>query len=196
MRLFSSKKAAMKILSFLSLAVLLIQAGVNPLQQPRPTGSIEGTITRAGTSQPLANARVTVSRRAAAAPVAVGARGGAPAPAPITPVMTDDKGKFVVSGLEDGAYNVQVVANGYIAQPYGQRVLNGPGAPVNVNGGQPTKDINVALMPAANISGRVSDTSGQPLVGISVQLLRYSYDLNGQRTYQSAGNTFTDDRGE
>ena len=194
----------MKIPLLASLAVLLIQAGVNPLQQQKPTGSIEGTITRAGSSRPLANARVAVSRRAPSPALpagvnanvtAAGARGG-PAPASIPPATTDDKGKFVVSGLEDGAYNVQVVANGYVAQPYGQRVPSGPGSPVNVSGGQPTKEINVALMPASNVSGRVSDTSGQPLINVQVQLLRYTYDLYGQRTYQSSGSAFTDDRGE
>jgi len=86
-------------------------------------------------------------------------------------------------------------ANGYIAQPYGQRVANGPGAAVNVSGGQPTKDINVALAPAANISGRVSDASGQPLINVPVQLVRYTYDSTGQRAYGSVGSTVTDDRG-
>lgn len=191
------------------LAALLLQTGGNPLQQRRPTGSIEGTITRAGSTQPVANARVTVTRRGAApqpppgvnapivvAPGAGGPRGGGPALPPIPAVTTDDRGKFVVPGLEDGAFNVNVQANGYIAQPYGQKTRGGPAAPVNVNGGQPTKGIDVALVPASTISGRIHDPSDQPLINVSVQLLRYSYDTQGQRSYQPIGTTATNDRGE
>jgi hypothetical protein len=69
-------------------------------------------------------------------------------------------------------------------------------SPVTVIGGQPTKDINVTLTPAANISGRIRDTSDQPVVNVSVQLLRYSYNYQGQRSYQSVGTTRTDDHGE
>ena len=86
------------------LAVLLLQTAGNPLQQQKPTGSIEGTVTRVGSTQPIANARVTVTRRGGApqpppgvnapivvAPGAAGQRGG-PALSPIPPATTDDKG--------------------------------------------------------------------------------------------------------
>lgn len=199
----------MKLLLLSPLAVLLLQAGGNPLQQQKPTGSIEGTVTRAGSSQPIPNARITVTRRGApaqlppgvnapvvVAPGAAGPRGGGPALPPIPPVTTDDRGKFVVPGLDDGAFTVNVQANGYVAQPYGQRTRGGPAAPVNVSNGQPTKDINVALVPASTISGHIHDPSDQPLINVSVQLLRYSYDTQGQRTYQPIGAATTNDRGE
>jgi hypothetical protein len=198
----------MKLSLATPLAVLLLQTVGNPLQQQKPTGSIEGTITRAGSTQPVANARVTVTRRGAApqpppgvnaptlvAPGAAGQRGG-PALPPIPAATTDDKGRFVVAGLEDGTFNVNVQANGYVAQPYGQKTRGGPSAPVNVNGGQPTKGIDAALIPAATISGRIHDPSDQPLINVSVQLLRYSYDPQGQRSYQPVGSATTDDRGE
>jgi hypothetical protein len=101
-----------------------------------------------------------------------------------------------VNGLDEGVYGVQISANGYVGQPYGQRAPNGPGTAVTVRGGQATKDINVALVPAANISGRVRDTSEQPLVNVPIQLLRYSYDSFGQRMYTPVAQTQTDDRGE
>jgi len=110
--------------------------------------------------------------------------------------MTDDNGKYVVSGLEDGAFNVTVLANGFVGMTYGQKTPGGPSSPVNVNDGRLTRDINVALMPAANISGRVRDTADQPLINVPVQLLRYSYSYQGQRSYQSVGTVMTDDHGE
>ena len=192
----------MKLLLFAPVAALLLQAGFNPLQQQKATGSIEGTVTRAGTTQPVANARVTVTRRGQPAvppginaPVVVAGTQGSSL-TPIQPVATDDRGRFVVDGLEDGAFSVQVLANGFVAQSYGQRAPNGPAAAVNVSGGQATKDINVALVPAANISGRIHDLSDRPLVNVAVQLLRYSYDGQGQRSYQTVGSTVTDDRGQ
>jgi protocatechuate 3,4-dioxygenase beta subunit len=110
-------------------------------------------------------------------------------------MMTDDKGKFSFQA-DEGIYTVDVEANGYVRQPYGQRFTGGPGVPLTLTAGQTTKDINVSLMPAANVSGRIRDTADQPLANVSVQLLRYSYDSAGQRTYQSVGTALTNDRGE
>jgi hypothetical protein len=194
----------MKLLSLAPLAVLLLQAGLNPPPQQKPTGSIEGTVTGSGTNLPVANARVAIGRRGqpppGALPAPVAGRGATPALPPIPAVTTDDKGKFVVPDLDNGAYTVQVTANGYVARPYGLQAISSTvspvASPVNVMGGQPTKDINVVLTPAANISGRIRDSSDQPIVNVSVQLLRYTYNYQGQRSYQSAGTTRTDDHGE
>ncbi len=201
----------MRILSLAPLALLLAQLGQAPQQQqqPRPQGSIEGTVTRLGTGQPVPNVQLRITRRGGApqigpatgaAPIALPAgqvlQGGARGAQPAAPVLTDERGKFTFNGVDEGTYTVQALANGYVSQPYGQRYPNGPGAPITVTGGQSTKDININLTPAANISGRLRDTNEQPLINVPVQLLRYSYDASGTRTYQSAGVTQTNDRGE
>jgi hypothetical protein len=194
---------AMKLLLLAPLAVVLIQAAINPLQQQRPQGSIEGTVTRQGSTLPVSGARVTLTRRGGptqgqapgAAPVIVAGSRGTP-PAPIVPVTTDERGKFTFPALDEGTYQVQVQANGYVVQTYGQRYPNGPGTPIPLAAGQSMKDVNVSLSPAANISGRIHDTSAEPLIDVPVQLLRYSYNATGQRTYQSVGAALTNDRGE
>jgi len=168
----------------------MLQAPSNPLQQPRPQGSIEGTVTRLGSGQPVPNVRVTVSLR----PAQAAARGATTSP-PTQPVFTDGKGKFVVAGLDEGVYTVQFQSNGYVTQRYG-RFSNGNGTPVTVTGGQASRDVNVALSPAANIGGRVHDASDQPLINVPVELLRYSLDGGGRRVYETAGATQTNDRGE
>jgi protocatechuate 3,4-dioxygenase beta subunit len=160
------------------------------LQLQTPTGGIEGTVSRRGSAEPLANARVTVTRRPG--PV----QQNAAPPAPIPAVTTDGKGKFAVTGLDEGVYGVQVSANGYVGQRYGEITPNSRASGVTVTRGQVTKDINVALMPAASISGRVRDTSEQPLINVPVQLLRYAYNPFGQRRYMPVAKTQTDDRGE
>ena len=175
----------MKLLLLLSLTVLLLQAGgVNPLTQQKPTGSLEGTITRANSDQFLMGARVRVIRRLIPNPAAI----------PAAEATTNDRGKFVVSGLEDGVYTIHAEADGYLPGAYA--TLGATTSLVNVNGGQPTRNINVALTPKATISGRVRDTSDQPLINVPVQLLRYSYDSQGQRSYQAEATTETNDRGE
>ena len=192
----------MKLLSLVSLTsslALFIQAPANPLQQQRPQGSIEGIVTRQGSGQPIPNTLVTVTRRpgqpAAAQPNAAGGARGASALPPIPPVMTDEKGKFAVQGLDEGIYNVLFQANGYVAQRYG-RFTGGNGTPVTVTGGQASKDVDVELTPAANIGGRIHDLSDQPLVNLPVVLLRASMDSDGRRTYETVGAARTNDRGE
>ena len=138
----------MKILSLAPLAVLLLQAAINPLQQQRPQGSIEGTVTRLGTAQPVSGAQVRLTRRGGPAqipgppgqgpgqvavqivpptpgqPVPAGAR-GAPSP-PIAPVITDDRGRFTFPGLEEGAYMLQALANGYARETVSRARLSAP----------------------------------------------------------------------
>jgi len=200
----------MRLLSLAVFAAFLIQAAQSPTQQQRPKATIEGTVSRFGGGPPLQGARVTLSRRGGqtlpaptigtpppSQPLTAGTPSGArgtPTP-PIAPMMTDDKGRFSFQA-DEGIYSVDVEANGYVRQPYGQRYAGGPGLPVTLTSGQTTKEINVSLMPAATVSGRIRDTADQPLVGVTVQLLRYAYDYAGQRTYQPVGSTQTNDRGE
>jgi len=182
-------------------------------QQPAAKGSIEGIVTRSGTGDPIPGARVTVSRIAGAFPA------GVPLPPPPPPppgrvaegaytqivstsatsptgnsVLTDSQGRFAIRDLESGAYRVSVGANGYAKQEYGQR-SGGQGIPVNVISGQ-SVSIGVSLTPAGSVSGRIRDNTGQPAVGLQVQVLRPAYNSNGQRSFLSAGSSRTDDRGE
>ena len=205
----------MKLLCLAPLTMVLLQVALNPLQQQKPQGSLEGSVARLGAGQPIPGARVTITRRGGptagaiatvpeipgtpAAPVVAnpaGARGmPTPAPQPLA-MTTDDKGKFSFQSLEDGTYALQVQANGYVPQTYGQRYASGPGTPITVSAGQPVKDLTVSLTPAANLSGRIRDDFDQPLVNVPVQLLRSTYSFDDQRTFQSAGIVQTNDRGE
>jgi hypothetical protein len=187
---------------FASFAALLLYFTAAFASQQAPKARIEGSIVRQGTGAPLARARVTLSRSGrgaaptVAAPTAPGARGAVTAPKPIAPVTTDDQGKFSFQDLDEGPYTLQVLANGYVSLNFGQRYPGGPGSPITLKAGQEMKDITIDLVPTGNISGRVRDRSDQPLANIPVQLMRYSYDSQGQRNYQSVGSAKTNDRGE
>ena len=188
---------------FVLLALFLLHVTASPAPQQPAKAKIEGVVVRLGTGEPVRGAKLTVTRGRGAAPVnapanAAAPRGAAQAapPAPPPPVVTDDLGKFSFPDLDEGSYTLQILANGYVSQNYGQRYTNGPGTPIVLTAGQELKNLAVTLIPAGNISGRITDRSDQPLSNVPVQLMRYSYDAQGQRSYQSVGSAKTNDRGE
>jgi protocatechuate 3,4-dioxygenase beta subunit len=109
---------------------------------------------------------------------------------------TDDQGKFALSDVDEGAYRLYVARNGFVRAEYGQRSVNRPGTVITLRAGQPMRDVSFRLTPASTISGRVMDSMGEPLAGVTVQALRSSYDATGKRTLQPAGTARTNDLGE
>jgi protocatechuate 3,4-dioxygenase beta subunit len=208
----------------LVLSILLFASAVYaqaPLGGPQgaaaPKGVISGTIARVATGTPLPRVTVTLTRvNIPAGPLApgaapAGARGATPQaqqppqggvavgiqqpPANIT-VTTDGEGKFEFRDVEAGAYRLSAARNGFARQEYGQRSLNRPGTPLNIRAGQQITDVAFRLTPAATISGRVMDSNGEPLTGVTVQALRSTFDATGKRTLQATGSARTNDLGE
>jgi len=185
-------------LTTLGAVLLLLQAPVGPLRQQedsstRSRGTIEGVVVRAGSGEPLARAQVTLIRTAAEI-------GGLPAgpnlASPPAPVTTGADGKFALKNVEPGSYRIAVARNGYARQEYGQRVFGGQGRVITVAAGQAITSIAFQLTPAGTVSGVVKDSSGEALAGAQVQLLRSTYNSDGERTLQAAGGDRTNDRGE
>jgi hypothetical protein len=185
---------------FVLLALFLLHVTASPAPQQPAKARIEGVVVRLGTGEPVRGAKLTLARGGrGAAPVIVAApRGATPAapPVPPPPVVTDDLGKFIFPDLDEGSYTLQILGNGYVSQNYGQRYINGPGTPIVLTAGQELKNLAVNLTPTSNVSGRITDGSDQPLANVPVQLMRYSYDAQGQRSYQNVGAAKTNDRGE
>src|SRR6266702_2625432 len=79
------------------------------------------------------------------------------------------------------------------------RVVNlsyfGTGTILSLVPGQHVKDVLFRLVPAAVITGRVVDEDNEPLLGATVQALRYGY-VRGQRQLVPAGEEQTNDLGE
>jgi hypothetical protein len=164
-------------------------------QQPQstvtaPRGSIEGLVLQAGSNDPIAGARVTISRVQTTPPPI-----GAPV-APIPAVNTDSQGKFVLKDVEPGQYRLQVAKNGYARAEYGEPIVGAQGRPLAVALDEAVKGVVIHLTPGGNVSGRVRDLSGQPVVGVPVMLMKIAYNPSGQKTYTSGGSTRTNDRGE
>ena len=115
---------------------------------------------------------------------------------PVPPVTTDRSGRFLVPDLEEGSYRLLVTQNGYVRQEYGQRVFPGQGSLISLAAGQTFKDITIRLTETGNAGGRIVDNNGLPAVGVPLQLLKASFNQNGQRVFQQAGTARTNDRGE
>lgn len=183
--------------------MLLLQAPLTQTQQQgkTPKGTIEGTVLRAGTGEPLPRAEVTLIRAPSAGvgtavSGAFGDNGPASGRSIIPPASTDGEGKFAFTELEPGSYRIAVARNGYTRQEYGQHVFGGQGRVIALTAGQALREIAVHLVPAGNVSGVVRNPSGEPVAGFQVQLLRSSYGSTGQRTLQPVGADRTNDRGE
>lgn len=127
---------------------------------------------------------------------ATGPAAGSTGAAAMAPVITESDGRFLIRDLPPGSYRLTAARNGYSKQEYGQRSSRGPGTAITLQAGQNMKDIVFRLTPAGTISGRVTDSTGEPLAGITVQLLRSTYAANGRRTFQNVVNDRTNDLGE
>jgi protocatechuate 3,4-dioxygenase beta subunit len=207
----------------LSVPALFAQAGT-PLgagqAPPELKATISGSVVRATTGEPIGRATVTLTRvsgptnpLAPGGPNAGGARGGGRG-AQVPPGQrgqaqgqgqdqslnvtstTDDQGKFQFKDLEGGSYRVVAARNGFARQEYGQRSFNRPGTVLNVAAGQTVNDVSFKLTPAGTISGRVMDSNGEPLVGVTIQALRSTFDATGKRALQPAASARTNDLGE
>src|SRR5438067_1410147 len=117
----------------LLLAMFLAQA-----QQAPPTGAIEGTVVKVGTTQAVSKARVTLT------PV----QGTATAQG----VTADSEGKFAIRNLPAGQYRLTATRDAYVAGSYGQRGPNGSGMTITLNAQQQLKDVRIGITPTGTIA--------------------------------------------
>jgi hypothetical protein len=148
-------------------AILLLQT---------TSGSLEGTVTRDGSSQPVPDARVGIW----------GDHG------PDFDTRTDANGHFAFPNLPTGVYNVEVHADGYVTTP---NPASNSTIRVTVGNGQRVRR-DVAITRIANIKGRILSEDRTPLPGVSVEALRLIRDLQGRPHWQGVASSKTDVSGE
>jgi protocatechuate 3,4-dioxygenase beta subunit len=143
----------------------------------------------AGIDSPVAAARVTLSRledspgittRRVIEPVGSGRL-----------VITDASGRFKFGGLDAGTYRIAVARNGYGDKTTEQ---------ISLTASQSLTDVSIWIAPTAKetgaVSGRIRNSSGRPIAGLSVQLVQRKYDSDGMRSVESIAETATNDFGE
>ena len=167
--------------------LLLALAVQGAFAQQVPSGLIQGTAVQAGaTDTKVTGATVEIRREGGTVSMAS---------PPLFTTTTDADGKYYFPNLTAGQYRVTASAGGYVRTEYGQKRMNGPGLPISLTANQRVTDATIALTPTGSISGRITDSNGQPIVLADVFALKTSYQ-EGQRTFVQVLSSKTDDRGE
>jgi hypothetical protein len=133
------------------------------------TARIDGRVTVAGTSAPVAGAEVRLAAANSYRRL----------------VATDAEGRFDLTNLPAGEYRITVTKAGFSAMQFGQRRPFEASAPIDLSEGEEFT-ANVVMPRGGVIYGRIVDAAGEPLAGTRVQALR-SRTVQGQRRLQSAG---------
>ena len=174
---------AAALLVLVSGIALTAQQPARDVPRPKPvdsgTGVIRGRVVAADSGLPLRNARVTLTSE----------------DGPLPSVLTDDSGRFALGSLTAGAYVVIANKPGYATARFGARKATEQPAHVVVADGAVVDDIDVQLLRAAAISGRVVDDLGDPmpLATVVAQIIRHR---DGRTDVALAGMAETDDLGE
>jgi hypothetical protein len=143
--------------------------------------SIEGVVVKATTGGPLPMAWVSL-RLAGGGKETLSA-------------STGSDGRFVLREIPAGHYLLWARADGYITAEYGQHEFNQPGSVLVLDSDSHETNIVFRLVPAAVISGRVSNEVGEPLVKVLVQALKYGYS-QGKQHPAPVSFEVTNDQGE
>jgi hypothetical protein len=168
----------------LSLAFLLVLSAYAQKNSKPPkaeTCSVSGIVIKMADSAPLRKARLVL--RSVADPNRTVA------------AVTNADGRFALKDIEPGSYRLNVTRVGFVADEYGRRKPDAPGAILTLHAGQDLKDLQFRLIPAGVISGKIYDDDGEPLPGVQVGAVRQVYS-QGKRSRTSATTASTNDLGE
>ena len=155
-----------------------------PPRDPRTAGqaaqpaAITGRVTAAETGVPLRNAIVS----------AVSGMGFP------REVVTDERGRFELRGLEAGAWQITVSRSGYISRKFGQSRPFGREQPIPLTAGQQV-GVEIPLTRASAIVGRILDEYGEPITAARVAVLRPTMVRNRRYLEQVGEADSTDDTG-
>lgn len=169
---------------FLSAAAAMAQQARDQPRTPRPgTGAIRGRVVRADTGEPLRRVQVRVDEWSTA-------DHGEPAA-----TMTDAEGRYELTELPAGRYQLKATRGGYVEVAYGQRRPFERGRPLELAEGAVLQNIDFALPAGGVVTGRVVDETGEAVAQATVALSRRHY-VDGERRLIAQSGSSTDDRGE
>lgn len=123
-------------------------------KNPQAGGAIKGRVIGEG-NRPVADASIT------ALPANIGSNPQAMVTSFFRPVTSDADGKFELSGLQWGAYTVSASAPGYVLSDSDSKPYYRPG-----------ESVTLTLAKGGVITGRVTNVSGDPVVGAVVRAIK------------------------
>jgi hypothetical protein len=166
----------------LALIALLTQ---NVAAQPAPSGTIQGTVMKDGTSEALSRATVELRADDGRAPqIPAIPQRLAVDPPPLLTTTTEADGRFEFRNVRTGRYRLVTNRPGYVRRPMS----------VTVTAGR-TEEVQLMMTATGAISGRVYGQNGEALGNIDVSALKPSYQ-NGRRVFTAVQSVRTNDRGE
>jgi hypothetical protein len=146
-----------------------------------PEAQIDGRVVNDLTGQPLRRAFVTLR------PLQAGLSA--------TGTQTDDQGHFLLRKIVPGTYSLAAQCDQYLATATFLRSGLRMPQSFSIAAGDQINDVSFRLRPWAVMAGKVRFDDAELAVGARVELFRAARQ-RGRRTYQLAGGTITDDRGE
>ncbi len=161
--------------------------------QQAATGTIEGTVTRAGSTEPIPGVQISVSVTPQAADAEAPRDARATSAAPALTAVTDGAGRFSLSAPIGNAV-IHGQLDGYFGPSLGGVSSPNATATTMVRANQ-SSHVALTLVPGATINGRVTDPTGKPVASTAVGVVRRIY-RSGVPSLDLVDGKETDDRGE
>ena len=179
-------KMSVKLIHLLAAFALLSSSVVVSIQAQQPvpnrnSGAISGRITvdgkpKEGLVVELLKTNTTGARR------------------PIGKATTSKTGRYVLTNVESGTYDVSPLAPTLVVPNQGESGQSGKS--VTIDAGETVKGIDFDLVSRGSISGHVRDVNGVPVKGQTVELLLRGDDNYSRPFFSSApGDHTTNDEG-
>ena len=160
----------------MTLAIAALMAIIG-FQAPKTgTGVLEGVVTRSDSSRPVEGARVAIW----------GDQG------PDFETRTDGNGHYAFGDLPAGIFNMEIAAEGYLTVP-------DPSTSMQIRitiGDRQRLRHDFSITSAGAINGRILDKNGEPVSGISVEVLKLKHDLRDRPIWEGVANSATNEKGE
>ena len=166
----------MKLLSLAALISCLMFQAV----ETNINGSIEGTVTRYASNDPIGGVAIALWPDGSEAYFD-------------GEIVTDDKGHFMLENVIPGKYVIRAMRGGFVnPAPNGVRLQDGGSTKtITVKPGQRLTNFSLTLSTGSVIAGRVIDASGKPGVSVEIKLKATSPERHTPGSYFRS-----DDRGE
>jgi protocatechuate 3,4-dioxygenase beta subunit len=151
------------------LAVLSATLPAAQTDRPEDLCTIEGTIVNAVTGEALRGATALASKT----------------PYWSNAAETDAAGHFIMSGIPPGDYYIAAERQDFNLTYFGGAKKYQAPQKFTLNPGRTLRDVNIKLIPYSSISGRVTDSEGEPMANVSVSPERRWSEVLGSRTNDS-----------
>src|SRR3954470_13983333 len=150
------------------------------------TAVVRGRVVDAATGRGLSRVQVRANTNASGPP---------PTPYPWL-AITDAEGRYEITGIPAGTYAIAATKPNYVRSAFGAERVEGPGKRMTLVDGQVLEKIDLRLVRAGVITGRVVDEFGDPMTDVQVAPMRYQFIQGSRRLMQTGRGAQTNDIGE